>query len=156
MLDTEATFLSFVESIDCPPKLLEAVLRGYSAIFEDMSGTSDSLYSDGVGNARSDHALGNETAPWSWDGQFYMNTTDIDDSENWNGGEDTDDHPVVMALNLNDMTKVTTAQPEHMDKFHGTEYYPKYIGNLMKTAGQFKAKPEHVGSDEGTVHILGF
>lgn len=155
MLDPESNFLLFLENLSLPPTILEAVLSGYSAIFEDMSGTSSTMYSDGIGNPTSDHALGNEL-DLNFDWKLHLNNTDIDDSDQWNGGENTINHPIVKALAINDLTKVTTAQPEHAAVFHGTDFYGKYIGQLSAKVDEFAPLPSHVDSDEGSVRILTF
>ena len=154
MFDPESTFLLFLENLDCPPHILEAVLSGYSAIFEEMSGTASSMYSDGIGNPSSDHALGNELPDFDW--KLHLNNTDIDDSDQWNGGENTVNHPIVKALAINDLTKVTTAQPEHAENFHGTDFYAKYIANLSAKVDEYAPLPSHIDSDEGSVRILTF
>lgn len=131
--------------------LNECVERGYRIILEDMSGITGSLYSDGGTRPTSEYFSGPNVV-----------TTDMDDSEQWNGSEmedfNEDESDLIEELKLNDIAHVTT-QIDNSDplvaEFHKVGSYVG-IMDLMQDQiddSSFNIKT-HIGkSSTGVYHL---
>lgn len=120
-------------------QLHESIANGYESLFEDVSGTSSALYSDGVGQVPESEYFASVGVPLAqkWMGPSVV-TTEMDDSDQWNGSEmddfDGDDSDLIEELKINDLTHVTTPIDNNdplVDIFHSTGSY-KHITNTIK------------------------
>jgi hypothetical protein len=154
MLDV---FRSFISRVVLSTPLHECVLSGYIAIFEDMSNTTDSMYSNG-GAAPDSEYFASPNKPTS----FGLVTTDMDDSDQWNGSEmddfDGDDSDLVDELKIYDITHVTTQIDNNhplVDKFHSTAPYVGIINMIKDNADTDRFDPKsHIGKKKTGVYHL--
>lgn len=154
MLDV---FRSFISSVVLSTQLHECIQSGYAAIFEDMSSTTDSMYSNGGGVPDSEYF----TSP-NKPASFSLITTEMDDSDQWNGSEmddfDGDESDLVDELKINDLTHVTTPIDNSdplVDKFQSTQSYDGIINIIKNNADSDNFDPKkHVNKKTTGVHYL--
>lgn len=103
-------------------ELYEVCLMCYQMIFKSFSGTSASMYSDGI------HDIDHSSCC------SMLNDTNIDDSSNdWTGSEmeefDLEESDLIDELKINDILHVTTPHDNasiEVQSFHGTEAYDRF------------------------------